>query len=315
VGVVKVYKQFNLLIERGKKVADKKNSLDKIAHLKKVKVKKEKPKITKLKLEQTRFEPKTERDVAMDFAMKAHERFDRIIKASILFGSQAKNNASASSDIDVILVIDDSAIKWDMELIAWYREELGKLVASLDYGRELHINTLKLTTWWQDLLNGDPVIVNILRYGEALIDSGGFFNPLKALLIDGKIKSTPEAVYNSLERAPIHLARSKAATMGAIEGIYWAMVDSAQAALMMAGKTPPSPEHIPEMLTETFIDSGMIKMDSVRAIRDLYVLHKSISHGEVNHIKGMEIDSWHSTAEKFISEMTRIINILIDAKK
>ena len=257
----------------------------------------------------------SEKEIAMDFAQKAYIKFDKMIKASVLFGSQAKNTANSGSDIDVILIIDDAAINWDLELISWYREELGKIISSQNYSKELHINTIKLTTWWQDLMHGDPVVLNILRYGEALIDSGGFFNPLKALLLQGRIKSTPEAVYAALQRAPAHLARSKAAEAGAIEGVYWAMIDSAQAALITAGKLPPSPEHIPEMLKETFVDSGMLKINSVRAIRDLYALHKSISHGEVSDIKGVELDQWQDTAEKFLLEMTKIIDILLEKKE
>ena len=256
-----------------------------------------------------------EKEIAMDFAQKAYVKFDKMIKASVLFGSQAKNTASSGSDIDIILIIDDAAINWDLELISWYREELGKIISAQNYSKELHINTIKLTTWWQDLMHGDPVVLNILRYGEALIDSGGFFNPLKALLLQGRIKSTPEAVYAALQRAPAHIARSKAAEAGAIEGVYWAMIDSAQAALITAGKLPPSPEHIPEMLKETFVDSGMLKINSVRAIRDLYVLHKSISHGQVSDIKGVELDQWQDTAEKFLLEMTKIIDVLLEKKE
>ena len=37
----------------------------------------------------------TEKEIAMDFAVKVHRKFDRLIKASILFGSQAKNTALA----------------------------------------------------------------------------------------------------------------------------------------------------------------------------------------------------------------------------
>ncbi len=256
-----------------------------------------------------------EKEIAMDFAQKAYVKFDKMIKASVLFGSQAKNTASSGSDIDIILIIDDAAINWDLELISWYREELGKIISAQNYSKELHINTIKLTTWWQDLMHGDPVVLNILRYGEALIDSGGFFNPLKALLLQGRIKSTPEAVYAALQRAPAHIARSKAAEAGAIEGVYWAMIDSAQAALITAGKLPPSPEHIPEMLKETFVDSGMLKINSVRAIRDLYALHKSISHGQVSDIKGVELDQWQDTAEKFLLEMTKIIDVLLEKKE
>ena len=199
----------------------------------------------------------SEKDIAMDFAMKVQKKFDRLVKASVLFGSQttAMDNAVEGSDIDIILIVDDAAVDWDLELVAWYREELGKLVSLQDYGRELHINTVRLVTWWEDMMHGDPVVINILRYGEALIDYGGFFNPLKALLLKGKIKSTPEAVYSALQRAPWHIARSKGAQMGAIEGVYWAMIDSAHAALMTAGKLPPSPEHVPDMLRETFVVS------------------------------------------------------------
>jgi len=94
----------------------------------------------------------SERDIALDFAAAAHKKFDKMIKASVMFGSQAKNTATDKSDIDIIFIIDDAAINWDMELIAWYREELGKLIAERNYAKELHINTVKITTWWQDLM-------------------------------------------------------------------------------------------------------------------------------------------------------------------
>jgi len=257
-----------------------------------------------------------EKDIAMDFATKVQKKFDRIVKASVLFGSQVKKGmTTVGSDIDIILIVDDAAIEWDLELVAWYREELARLISVQNYAKELHINTVKLSTWWEDLTHGDPVVINILRYGEVLIDYGGFFNPLKALLLKGKIKSTPEAVYAALQRAPGHLARSVASEMGAIEGVYWSMVDSAQAALITAGKMPPSPEHIQRMLKEAFVDSGMLKMKYVNGFEELYVLHKSISRNQLENIKGAEIDEWQDLAEDFLGEMTRIIDTLLEGKK
>ncbi len=257
----------------------------------------------------------TERDIAMDFATRVHRKFDRVIKASVLFGSQAKNTATPQSDIDIILIVDDATIQWDMELVAWYREELAKLISACSYNKELHINTIKLTTWWQDLMYGDPVVLNILRYGEALVDIGGFFNPIKALLAQGKIRSTPEAVYAALQRSPTHLARSRAAELQAVEGIYWSMVDAAQAALITAGKMPPSPEHLAQYLKESFVDSGLLKAESIKAFNDLFELHKSISHGLTSDIKGADLDRWQATAEKFLTDMTGIIDKILEYKK
>lgn len=256
-----------------------------------------------------------EREMALDFAMKVQQRFDKMIKSIVLFGSQAKNKASSSSDTDIVILIDDASIQWDLELISWYREELGKLIQNVDYGKELHINTIKLTTWWNDLLYGDPVVINIIRYGDVLIDSGGFFNPLKALLLQGRIRSTQEAVYVTLERAPTHLLRSKATKIGAIEGAYWCMVDAAQAALITVGKLPPSMENIPSMLREEFVNKGMLKSNYANAFRDLYDLHKGISHGAIHEIAGKDIDEWQKVAESFLNEMARIINKIIDTHK
>jgi len=256
----------------------------------------------------------TEKEMAMDFAVRVHQKFDKMVKASVLFGSQVKKTAIETSDIDIIIIIDDASINWDMELIAWYREELGKIVSDLNFNKEIHINTIKLTTWWQDLLYGDPVVINILRYGEALIDSGGFYNPIKALLLQGKIHSTPEAVHAALNRAPFHLLRSRMYEMSAIEGIYWAITDSSQAALMMAGKLPPSPEHIPQMLKETFVDTNMLKYSYVKIASEIYELHRAINHRKVQNIKGAEIDKWQEIAEDFLQQMGRLIEVLLRNK-
>ena len=56
----------------------------------------------------------TERDMAMEFALKAQEKFDMLIKASILFGSQAKNTSDTKSDIDIVLIVDDASVDWDL---------------------------------------------------------------------------------------------------------------------------------------------------------------------------------------------------------
>ncbi|MBI4116999.1 nucleotidyltransferase domain-containing protein [Candidatus Pacearchaeota archaeon] len=257
---------------------------------------------------------KSERDIAMDFATKVYERFNKIVKSIILFGSAAKNTNVSGSDIDIVILLDDASIRWDQELIAWYREELEKIVKANPYKNNLHINTVKITTWWEDLLRGDPVIINIIRDGESLIDFGGFFDPLKYLLVTGKIKATPEAIHGLLQRAPMHFMRSKEAELGAIEGLFWAMVDSAQAALISAGIQPPSPEHIPAELKVTFVNAEKLKIKYVAWYRDLLMLHKKIAHKEITDLKGVEIDDWQARTEEFIGEMARLVNDIISGK-
>lgn len=254
---------------------------------------------------------KSERDIAMDFSAKVYEKFDRLIKATVLFGSYARNNATTGSDIDIIILVDDASVRFDEELIVWYREELGKIIESNPYKRDLHINTMKLTTWWNDLMKGDPVVINILRYGETLIDSGGFFNPLKILLQEGKINITPEAIYTILNRVPDHIIRSKISEMGSIEGSYWAIIESAQALLMSIKILPPSPEHITILLKEHFVDKGLLKMKYITDIRDIYDLHRKIIHGEVRDIDGRIVDDWQDKAENFFKVVLNLIDEIV----
>lgn len=257
---------------------------------------------------------KTERDIAMDFAVKVYKRFDKIVKSIVLFGSAAKKEQTLGSDIDIVIIIDDVSLKWDQELIAWYREELDKILQESPYKKTLHINTVKISTWWEDLIRGEPVVINILRYGEALLDYAGFFEPLKYLLLQGKIRPSPEAIYVSLQRAPINLARSKAAELSVIDGLYWAMVDAAHAVLIAVNVLPPSPEHLAIDLKDNFVGTGKLDMKYVLWYRDLLVFHKKIAHGEIKDLRGADIDLWQDRTKEFIDVMVKLVSDIVNKK-
>lgn len=288
-----------------KKSSHKKTSKKFTSHKKSKKITKaDKEKAPTLKL-------KTDEDIARDFAVKISQKFNKIVKSIVLFGSTIKKDKVSGSDIDVMILIDDASIKWDQELIAWYREELEKILRANPYNKELHVNTVKLSTWWEDLMRGDPVVINVLRYGEAMVDLAGFFNPLKHLLIQGKIKATPEAIHSCLQRAPLHLTRSKAAELGAVEGLYWSMVDSAHAALIAANVLPPSPEHISEELKKTFVSRGKLNSKYPKWFGELLELHKKIEHREISDLKGVEIDDWQKKTEDFMMVMTKLVDEMV----
>lgn len=255
-----------------------------------------------------------EREIAMDFAMKVYGKFDQMIKSIVLFGSSAKKIAVAGSDIDIVVIIDDVSIRWNEELIAWYREELGKLISTNPYRKSLHINTVKLSTWWDDMMKGDPVVINVLRYGDALIDFGGFFAPLRLLLKQGKIRSTPESIYTLLQRAPGHMTRARQSMVAVADGLYWTMVDSAHAALISAGVMPASPEEIGHVLSKHFVDKKMLKGKYVKSYDEIRGVVKDIAHGDRMRIKGKDLDRWFEMADDFLAEMARLVDELIEEK-
>jgi len=254
-------------------------------------------------------------DIAYDFAIKAYKQFKEIVKSIILFGSASRGDAVKKSDIDIIILIDDCTVNWDQELIAWYREELGKLIAKQKYPKELHVNTVTLSVFWEELKAGEPVIINVLRYGRALIDFGGFFDPLKVLLAKGKIKPTPEAIFTTLRRAPDHIARAKYNILTSVEGFYWAMVDSAHGALMSVNEIPPSPEHVADMLNVVFVKPKKLERKYVDWFNELYRLSKDITHGNIVNIDGHVLEEQQRRTEDFVRKMIQLAGDYLKDKK
>ncbi len=254
-------------------------------------------------------------EIAHDFSVKAYKYFKEAIKSVVYFGSGVRGESVKGSDIDIIVILDDCSINWDQELIAWYREELRNLIAGQTYAKKLHVNTVTLSTFWEEVRAGDPATINIIRYGQTLIDFGGFFDPLKVLLAKGKIKPTPEAIFSVLRRAPLHISRAKFNVVGSIENLYWAMVDSAHGALMAAGEVPPSPEHVGDMLNKVFVSKKRLDKKYVKWYREMYDLAHDVAHGNVKQLDGKDIDEHMDRVIAFEKTMRAITTKLISKEK
>ncbi|HLC85689.1 MAG TPA: nucleotidyltransferase domain-containing protein [Candidatus Nanoarchaeia archaeon] len=257
----------------------------------------------------------TDAQISYDFAEKCYKKFRDVIKAIAMFGSAMKNSSTSKSDIDIIIIIDDCTVNWDEELIAWYREELAKLLASQTYPKELHINTVTLTAFWEELRAGEPLVINILRYGEPLIDVGGFFDPLKVLLAKGKIRPTPEAIFTTMERSGSHLGRANAHILNSVEGFYWAMVDSAHSALMALHVVPPSPEHLGELMEEHLVKRRYLNRDYIEWYEDVRKKAKEVLYGDVTRVSGKEIEELQRKSEQFVQTLTKLTREFIKNEK
>ena len=257
----------------------------------------------------------TDYQIAYDFAAKCYKKFRDVIKAIALFGSVPKKEATEKSDIDLIIIIDDCTINWDDELISWYREELVKLLELQKYKKEIHINTITLTAFWEEVRLGEPLIINILRYGEPLIDVGGFFDPLKVLLARGKIKPAPEAIFTTMERTAFHLGKANLNILASVEAFYWAMVDASHAALMAYHIVPPSPENIPELLQSNFVNRKILSKDILDWFIEVRKKAKEVTHGNLKRISGKDIEELQNKAESFVLKLNELTKSIIKNEK
>jgi len=243
-------------------------------------------------------------DLAHKFANEIYKEMGAIIKAVVIFGSAARNKTTQQSDIDVLIVIDDVNISLSPEMVNAYRIIVNKSIVKTS--TRLHITTLRFTAFWDYMRNGDPVGINILRDGVALIDSG-FFDPLQALLKKGKIRPTNESIWTYYVRAPNTLHNSRWHLLQATIDLYWAVIDASHAVLMKHGCIPPTPEHVADLLESKLVKKKLLEHKYVITMRHFYKLMKMITHREINDIKGEEYDQYFASAKEFVDRMREFI--------
>ncbi len=242
-------------------------------------------------------------DIAYEFSKKLYEEMKDFVKATVLFGSSARKTAS-QGDIDVLVIIDDLTVRLTPELTEAYTLITEKIVA--ETSNMLHITTLKLTAFWEYVRAGDPVIINMLRDGIALLDTG-FFEPIQVLLKQGRIRPTQESVWSYFAKAPSTLYNSKWHLLQATIDLYWAVIDAAHSALMKLGEIPPIPEHVANMMQIHMVNTGLIDKKYAVTMRKFYNLSKKINHREIKEISGRDYDSYYKEAQDFVYKIREFI--------
>ena len=248
--------------------------------------------------------PKQDIDVAYNFANEIYKELGALIRAVVLFGSSARKAATEKSDIDILVILDDLTISLTSEVTEAYRVIVQRSIVKAS--TRLHITTLRFTSFWDYMRNGDPIGINMLRDGVALIDSG-FFDPLQALLKKGRIRPTSESIWAYYVRSPNTLHNSKWHILQATIDLYWAVIDAAHAALMKLGEIPPTPEHVADMMEEKMVRKKLLEHKYVSIMRNFYKLMKMITHREIKEIKGEEYDRYFHIAEDFVKRMRKFI--------
>jgi len=248
--------------------------------------------------------PTDDLKLAQRFSQQLKNELGDFLMGTILFGSAVRRESTKGSDIDVLVISDDVTFQVTDALIESYRIIVEKIIA--ETSSKLHVTSMTFTSFWEYVKAGDPVAVNILRDGIGLIDTG-FFEPLQKLLKQGRIRPSEESVWRYFGRAPRTLLNSKWHLLQATLDLYWAVIDSAHAALMRKNEVPPTPEHVADMLDKIYVKHRLLEKKYVETMRKFYKLSKAITHREIKSISGQEYEKYFAEAEAFVRRMKGLV--------
>jgi len=209
------------------------------------------------------------------FTNEARKQYGDIIKCVLIFGSAAKGTMVKGSDADIWVILDDTATKGSEDLDK-VNSQLYLIAHEL---KDIHVQAATLTEFWQWVKMGSPELVNYLRYGLVIYDTG-FIKPIQRMLNMGLIPPSEETVSLKARTAEVRYKKIKADIKSMIFELRYNMLDMCQAVIMYFFKAQPDYKTAPEYL-EKLVKQNKLEKEYIDKFKELDQLWKDIDHKEI----------------------------------
>lgn len=249
------------------------------------------------------------------------KKFEKYIMSYVAAGSLFRGDKIAN-DIDVYIVVDDTDVKKMSRFEL--KDKLRAIIISQGYQakdltgikKQFHIQVYILTDFWDAVKDAHPVMFTLLRDGVPLYDRG-LFNPWRLLLQMGRIKPSPEAIDMQMDVGEKLLSRINLKLLGVVtEDLYYATLNPAQAALMLYGVNPPTPEEAINLLDSIFVKKEkLLEAKYVNILREIRDYYKKIEHGKIKEVQGKDLDRLISNAKDYLERIKKLFKQLEKRKE
>ena len=235
------------------------------------------------------------------FTNEARKQYGDLIKSVLIFGSIVRGDAIRTSDADVWVILDDTATKGseDLEKV---QSHLYLIAHEL---KDVHVQTTPLTEFWHWIKTGSPELVNFLRYGLAIYDSG-FIKPVQRMLNMGLLPPSEETISLRARASEIRYRKVKSDMKSAIFELRYCASDIIQAAVMHHYKEQPDLKGIPKFL-ERFVAEKKLEKVWVKKFEDMNKMWKDIDHKIVKDVDPEYLDKALKLSQEIIDRFKKLI--------
>jgi len=252
---------------------------------------------------------------AEEFADKLVEKLEDKVKCVAVWGSVPQGEHGYDSDIDTLVILDDTKLKKDVPKDA--RKKIKNKVTNLAKETDERITIQYfpfLTEFWDSLRKGEPLAIEAVRNGEPVYDTG-IFMPAKRLLERGKISGTRESVKKRLKLAAGGYKKAEKSLRSSIpHKLEQAMANAGQGPIMLAGKQPPAKEKVPQVLEEMFVEKDMLEEEYVEMAQEIYDF-ADMGEKESDKVTGEMVEENLEKTDKFVKRMHELVSQLGAQKK
>src|SRR3989344_1736169 len=241
------------------------------------------------------------------------KKFEKYVYSYVIGGSLVRGEAVKTSDVDIYIIIDDTDVKRMPRLelkeklrniIYSYVMQAGELAGVKN---KLSPQVYLLTEFWEGVKDANPIFYTFLRDGVPIYDRGGFL-PWKLLLKMGKIRPSPEAIDFQMDMGERLVQATKGKMIGIMgEDLYYAILNPAQAALMLYGIASPTPKETIQLMDDVFVKKEkLLEKKYVDILVKIRKYYKDIEHGTLKEVSGKDIDDLLKVAEDYLKRVKKL---------
>lgn len=238
---------------------------------------------------------------AIKFTNEARRQYTELVKSVLIFGSAVRGDATKGSDLDLFVILDDTATKSS--------EDLQKVNAHLHLManelKDLHVQTHTLTEFWQWIKVGSPELVNFLRYGLSIYDTG-FIKPVQRMLNMGLIPPSEETIILKARTADTRYRRVVLDIKSMIFDLRYSVLDIIQAVVMHHYKATPDYKKAPEYM-EKLVKEKQLEKSYIDKFKELDALWKKIDHKEIKDATPQHLETALKLADDIITRFKSMI--------
>ncbi len=243
-------------------------------------------------------------------------KFEKYVTTYVIGGSVVRGDTVKTSDVDVIVIIDDTDVKrmGRIELLEKLRgiiySYIGEAIAMGGAKVDLNVQIYLLTDFWESVKDAHPVMFTFIRDGVPMYDRGAFL-PWKSLLKSGRIKPSPEAIEMFMSAGDkMKEAIGRKIFDIVMHDLYWGTLTPTQGLLMLYGESPQGPKDTVKRLREVFIvKEKLLEKKYADILEEIAIkYYKGFEHGKVKpgDIDGKMLDKLSKDAIEYVERLKEL---------
>lgn len=232
-----------------------------------------------------------------------------------LVGSRVRTTCTPVSDIDLLLVFDDTdASEADADqrrerMLEAAKESMIKLCQETSVSRKISVAVYRLTHLCEAVHDSRPIIVTMIADGVPIIDRS-MFSAWQRLIGRGNIPPSRHACQSLMQASTERLAAAHEKLRSCItDDAYYAAVNAVQALLMAWGERPPIPSELSQEARSILASKlNLLNKEELGLIDELYELHKQAERGNESYQLCKDTMDLIRRGDQLVAECDRKLN-------